>query len=84
MTNEVLQLQVWLLGGVISFLLVVLIGILKSNLSDIKKVLDDHTRDISELKNYKASTDERYTNNKEIVNEIRTKLDLIYELHRAK
>ena len=84
MTNEVLELQVWILGGTISFLLVILISILKSNLADIKQVLDDHTKDITELKNYKASTDERYTNNKEIVNEIRTKLDLIYELHRAK
>lgn len=41
-SNELLSMQVWVLGGLISFLLMVLIYFAKSSFVEMKEMLSDH------------------------------------------
>jgi len=79
MSSEILQLQVWILGGVISVLLIFVIALLKANMSDIKQMLEDHERRIGTLEKHKERTEERHVNNGALIEQLRTKLDLLID-----
>lgn len=59
MNTDVLQLQVWILGGVTSLLLVAIITLLKSNMSDIKAMLEDHEERIRANESFRQRSEER-------------------------
>lgn len=56
-SNEMLAVQVWVLGGLVSFLLVVLIALAKSAWADVRKVIDDHENRITDLETFKNRKD---------------------------
>jgi hypothetical protein len=78
-SNEMLSTQVWILGGAIIVLLSILGFMARSAWADINTMLKDHEHEISLLKEHKTRTEERHINTSAIVEEIRTKLDLIYD-----
>lgn len=78
-SNEFLAQQVWILGGVIIVILSVLGFIAKSAWTDMKDIIKSHDDDIKALKEHKTRAEERHTNTSQIVEEIKTKLDLIYQ-----
>ena len=52
-SNEMLAVQVWVLGGLVSFLLVVLIALAKGAWMDVRKLIDDHENRITQLEAFK-------------------------------
>ena len=52
-----LSVQVWVLGGLVSFLLVVLIALAKGAWTDVRKVIDDHENRLIELEAFKNKRD---------------------------
>lgn len=52
-SNEMLATQVWILGGLISFLLLVLIGLAKGAWSDVRKTIEDHENRLTDLETFK-------------------------------
>jgi hypothetical protein len=81
-SNEMLSVQVWILGGAIIFLLSILGFMARSAWSDVNRMLQEHDTEIKVLKEHKTRTEERHINTSFIVEEIKTKLDLIYEQGR--
>jgi len=53
--------------------------LLKQGHQDLKNLLEDHGQRIQGLERHKERVEERHINNQAIVEEIKTKLDLIYE-----
>lgn len=81
-SNEFLATQVWILGGAISFLLLVLVALARSAWVDVRAMLADHEVRLKPLEEHKHRTEERYVNNRELIQEISEKLNLIYERDR--
>ena len=86
MSSEILQLQVWILGGVISVLLIFVIALLKANMADIKQMLEDHENRIAQVERHRDVSEERHKNSGDVIREIkgnitdiRTKLDLLID-----
>jgi len=78
-SNEFLAQQVWILGGVIITILGVVAFLIKGAWMDMKEVIKIHDEDIKALKEHKTRAEERHVNTSQIVEEIKTKLDLIYQ-----
>jgi len=57
-SNEMLAVQVWVLGGLVSFLLVVLIALAKSAWMDVRKFIDDHETRLADLEAFKNRREE--------------------------
>ena len=81
-SNEMLATQVWVLGGLISFLLVVLVAMARSAWTDVREILNDHEVRLKPLEEHKHRAEERYVNNREIIEEISNKISLLYERDR--
>lgn len=64
-------------------LVVILLGLisyfLKASHGDLKAMLEDHEKRIQGVEKHKERVEERHLNNSAIVEEIKNKLDLIYE-----
>ncbi len=78
-SNEFLAQQVWILGGLIIGLLALLGFFARSAWVDMKEMLHAHDSDIKALKEHKTRAEERHVNTSQIVEEIKMKLDLIYQ-----
>lgn len=78
-SNEFLAQQVWILGGLIIGLLAILGFFAKGAWNDMKDIIKIHDDDIKALKEHKTRAEERHTNTSQIVEEIKNKLDLIYQ-----
>jgi hypothetical protein len=70
-------------GSLIVILLALISYFLKASHGDLKSMLQDHEERIKDVEKHKERTEVHHVNNQAIVNEIKTKLDLIYELHRG-
>ena len=81
-SNEMLATQVWVLGGAIIVLLSILGFMARAAWADVTKMLQEHDTEIKTLKEHKTRTEERHINTSLLVEEIRTKLDLIYDQGR--
>ena len=81
-SNVFLAQPVWILGGLIIGLLSILGFLAKGAWADMKEMLTAHDSDIKALKEHKTRTEERHVNTAMIVEEIKTKLDMIYEQGR--
>jgi len=77
-----LAMQVWILGGLIIGLLAILGFFARAAWSDMIEMLHSHDQEIKHLKEHKTRTEERHINTQFIVEEIKNKLDLIYEQGR--
>lgn len=78
-SNEMLATQVWFLGGAIIFLLSMLGFLARNAWADVNKMLHDHEDRFKPLEEHKTRSEERHINTSLLVEEIKTKLDLIYE-----
>ncbi len=78
-SNEFLAQQVWILGGLIIGLLAILGFFAKGAWTDMKEIIQSHDADIKALKEHKIRAEEKHVNTTAIVEEIKTKLDLIYQ-----
>lgn len=56
-----LATQVWVLGGLVSFLLVVLIALAKGAWTDVRKVIDDHENRLTNLEAFKNQKEQMIT-----------------------
>jgi len=70
-SNEMLSIQVWVLGGLVSFLLIVLIALIKGGWNDVRKVIDDHENRLSELEAFKNQKDGMITDHENDIKEHR-------------
>ncbi len=61
-SNEMLRIQIWILGGVLSFMLLILIGFARSTWMDAKAMLENHDQRIVILERNDAVIEERINN----------------------
>lgn len=66
-------------GSVITLFLAIVSYFLKLGHSDLRKILEDHEKRIQISERHRERIEERHVNNQMIVEEIKNKLDLIYE-----
>lgn len=78
-SNEMLATQVWILGGTIIGLLALLGFFARGAWMDMKAMLSDHDKRIDVLERHKERTEERHVNNGAVIEQIRTKLDLLID-----
>lgn len=77
MSTEALQLQVWILGGTTSLLLVAILALLKANMADIKKMLEDHEERIRLNESFRERSEERAKAADQISHEIKANISAI-------
>ena len=66
-------------GSIITLFLAIVSYFLKLGHSDLRRILEDHEKRIQHQERFKERTEERHVNTGIIVEEIKNKLDLIYE-----
>ena len=66
-------------GSVITILLALVSYLLKQGHQDLKNILEDHEKRIQAGERHRERIEERHVNTSAVVEEIKTKLDLIYE-----
>lgn len=65
--------------SIITLFLGIISYFLKESHGDFKKILENHEKRIQDVEKHKERAEERHTNTSQIVEEIKTKLDLIYQ-----
>jgi len=73
-SNEMLSIQVWVLGGLVSFLLIVLIALAKGAWADVRRVIDDHENRLTELEAFKNKRDGMIADHENDIKEHREQL----------
>jgi hypothetical protein len=70
-SNEMLATQVWILGGLISFLLMLLIGLARGAWNDMRKMIDDHEGRLTELEKFRNERERMIEDHEKTANEHR-------------
>ena len=68
-------------GTLVLFLLALISYFLKQSHTDMKVMLEDHEKRLQGVEKHRERMEVHHVNNQQIVHEIKSKLDLIYELH---
>lgn len=78
-SNEMLRVQIWIMGGLISFLLVMLIAVAKSMWNDTKKIIDNLAVRVDTLEKKDVGTSRDISYSREMIEQLSIKMDLFIE-----
>lgn len=70
--------------SIITLFLGIISYFLKESHGDLKKILENHEKRIQDVEKHKERAEERHISREVTIEEIKSKLDLIYEMNRGR
>ena len=78
-SNDMLRVQIWILGGLISFLLVILIAFAKGAWNDMKNIVSNLEIRVDTLEKKEVGASKDVAHSRELIEQVSIKLDLILD-----